>query len=179
MFPYFFILKIFNVFYLKLILLNCKGCSMYPSQLLILILYSARGLKFLSASSESNVSYFLSLLIKLLWFFPIYCQSYLSMILMASSNLDFKNMSRIHFSKSSIFETFLPSVFPNFPIRDNQHFNFNHLKIISNQLPPWKSLSFSWPIYFLVLHFARQTQHPTSPGPLCSNNSWRHSHAIV
>ena len=66
MFPYFFILKIFNVFYLKLILLNCKGCSMYPSQLLILILYSARGLKFLSASSESNVSYFLSLLIKLL-----------------------------------------------------------------------------------------------------------------
>ena len=142
MFPYFLYWKIFNVFYLKLILQNLKGMFNVPFPIINTYISSARGFKFLSASSQSNVKYFsFSFLSN---FFPIYCQSYHSMILMALSNLDLKCPESLLLSHQSL-QTFLPLVSPKFPIRDNHvQFNFILLKIASNQFcPPSKCLYFS------------------------------------
>jgi len=104
---------------------------------------SARGFKFLSASSQSNVKYFsFSFLIKLL--------SNLLSILSFYDSYGFIK-SRFKICPESLLlshqslQTFLPLVSPKFPIRDNHvQFNFILLKIASNQFcPPSKCLYFS------------------------------------
>ena len=110
MFPYFLYWKIFNVFYLKLILLqNLKGMFNVPFPIINTYISSARGFKFLSASSQSNVKYFpFSFLIKLL-------SNLLSILSFYDSYGFIKSrfkMSRIPSSQSSIFANISSISFP-------------------------------------------------------------------